>query len=52
MIPRYNQIPNGWYRVTEGKAHSGDKYWDEKFSAWLPVVCEREIGNLIIIRRF
>jgi hypothetical protein len=30
-------IPAGWYLLKEDPVLGGDKYWDPKLLAWLPV---------------
>jgi hypothetical protein len=30
-------IPRGWHQVVSGRALGGDKQWDSKLGAWLPI---------------
>jgi hypothetical protein len=49
-----NVILAGWHRVFDGPAFGGDKYWDPKSGAWLPVTVNQHtmIGDYAaVIRR-
>ena len=46
-------ILRGYKRVTSGKVQSGDKYWDPKLLAWLPITVNdgREVAEFVAVIR-
>ena len=38
-------IPDGWQRVLSGSALYGDRWWNVRLSAWLPVTDDDWLGE-------